>query len=102
MINVFSGMGTICNMGAEIGATTSVFPYNHRMQDYLKATDRSGNVPVFYGTGVASVVPAFFAGCLFNLSILLAKSAHCKSIYFMFLGNRVKFHADCLLRRQFA
>ena len=26
-----TGMGTICNMGAEIGATTSMFPYNHRM-----------------------------------------------------------------------
>ncbi|CAG5121765.1 unnamed protein product [Candidula unifasciata] len=37
-----TGMGTICNMGAEIGATTSVFPYNHRMQDYLKATSREG------------------------------------------------------------
>ncbi|XP_050391748.1 aconitate hydratase, mitochondrial [Patella vulgata] len=36
-----TGMGTICNMGAEIGATTSVFPYNHRMQDYLKATSRA-------------------------------------------------------------
>lgn len=36
-----TGMGTICNMGAEIGATTSVFPYNYRMQDYLKATNRS-------------------------------------------------------------
>ncbi|XP_069123750.1 LOW QUALITY PROTEIN: aconitate hydratase, mitochondrial-like [Argopecten irradians] len=35
-----TGMGTICNMGAEIGATTSVFPYNHRMQDYLRATNR--------------------------------------------------------------
>ena len=34
-------MATICNMGAEIGATTSVFPYNHRMHDYLKATGRS-------------------------------------------------------------
>ena len=34
-------MGTICNMGAEIGATTSVFPFNNRMKDYLKATDRS-------------------------------------------------------------
>jgi hypothetical protein len=33
-------MGTICNMGAEIGATTSVFPYNSRMADYLAATDR--------------------------------------------------------------
>ncbi len=36
------GMGTICNMGAEIGATTSVFPYNKRMAEYLKATKRGG------------------------------------------------------------
>mmetsp|Transcript_1327 Transcript_1327/g.1993 ORF Transcript_1327/g.1993 Transcript_1327/m.1993 type:complete len:779 (-) Transcript_1327:39-2375(-) len=35
-----TGMGTICNMGAEIGATTSVFPYNERMGDYLRATSR--------------------------------------------------------------
>ncbi|XP_039251950.2 aconitate hydratase, mitochondrial-like [Styela clava] len=35
-----TGMGTICNMGAEIGATTSVFPFNSRMRDYLVATDR--------------------------------------------------------------
>jgi aconitate hydratase len=35
-----TGMGTICNMGAEIGATTSMFPYNQRMGDYLKATGR--------------------------------------------------------------
>lgn len=34
-------MGTICNMGAEIGATTSLFPFNHRMADYLKATLRA-------------------------------------------------------------
>eukprot|EP00057_Strongylocentrotus_purpuratus_P016024 XP_011670498.1 PREDICTED: aconitate hydratase, mitochondrial [Strongylocentrotus purpuratus] len=34
-------MGTICNMGAEIGATTSMFPFNSRMRDYLVATDRS-------------------------------------------------------------
>ena len=33
-------MGTICNMGAEIGATTSVFPFNGRMADYLVATER--------------------------------------------------------------
>jgi len=37
-----TGMGTICNMGAEIGATTSVFPFNGRMADYLVATERSG------------------------------------------------------------
>lgn len=35
-----TGMATICNMGAEIGATTSLFPYNFRMKDYLKATGR--------------------------------------------------------------
>ncbi|RNA19498.1 Aconitate mitochondrial [Brachionus plicatilis] len=35
-----TGMGTICNMGAEIGATTSVFPFNKRMADYLTATGR--------------------------------------------------------------
>uniref|UniRef100_A0A8C9WGZ4 Aconitate hydratase, mitochondrial n=1 Tax=Scleropages formosus TaxID=113540 RepID=A0A8C9WGZ4_SCLFO len=35
-----TGMGTICNMGAEIGATTSVFPYNHRMKTYLEKTGR--------------------------------------------------------------
>merc|ERR1712168_696334 len=37
-----TGMATICNMGAEIGATTSIFPFNSRMADYLKATERSG------------------------------------------------------------
>merc|ERR1711976_438523 len=37
-----TGMGTICNMGAEIGATTSVFPFNDSMADYLKATERDG------------------------------------------------------------
>jgi aconitate hydratase len=36
-----TGQGTICNMGAEIGATTSIFPYNPRMAAYLKATKRA-------------------------------------------------------------
>lgn len=36
-----TGMGTICNMGAEIGATTSVFPYNESMRRYLIATKRN-------------------------------------------------------------
>lgn len=35
-----TGMGTICNMGAEIGATTSVFPYNDSMAKYLQSTGR--------------------------------------------------------------
>lgn len=42
MFPSFLGMGTICNMGAEIGATTSVFPYNERMGEYLRATKRDG------------------------------------------------------------
>eukprot|EP01100_Stratorugosa_tubuloviscum_P000036 TRINITY_DN100_c2_g1_i1.p1 TRINITY_DN100_c2_g1~~TRINITY_DN100_c2_g1_i1.p1 ORF type:complete len:788 (-),score=442.52 TRINITY_DN100_c2_g1_i1:104-2434(-) len=36
-----TGMGTICNMGAEVGATTSVFPFNERMANYLISTGRS-------------------------------------------------------------
>lgn len=35
-----TGKGTICNMGAEIGATTSTFPYDQSMAMYLKATGR--------------------------------------------------------------
>ncbi|XP_030066216.1 aconitate hydratase, mitochondrial isoform X2 [Microcaecilia unicolor] len=35
-----TGMATICNMGAEIGATTSIFPYNERMKKYLTKTGR--------------------------------------------------------------
>ncbi|PCJ84317.1 MAG: aconitate hydratase [Flavobacteriales bacterium] len=35
-----TGKGTICNMGAEIGATTSVFGYDESMSIYLKGTDR--------------------------------------------------------------
>ncbi|MEM9983664.1 MAG: aconitate hydratase [Bacteroidota bacterium] len=36
-----TGKGTICNMGAEIGATTSIFAYDESMSRYLKATKRS-------------------------------------------------------------
>jgi len=35
-----TGKGTIGNMGAELGATTSVFPFDSRMATYLRATDR--------------------------------------------------------------
>jgi aconitate hydratase len=35
-----TGKGTICNMGAEIGATTSLFPFDANMAAYLKATRR--------------------------------------------------------------
>jgi len=36
-----TGKGTICNMGAEIGATTSIFGYGEKMAEYLRGTDRA-------------------------------------------------------------
>ena len=36
-----TGKGTICNMGAELGATCSVFPFDERMDIYLRSTARS-------------------------------------------------------------
>jgi len=36
-----TGKGTICNMGAEIGATTSTFGYDDSMRRYLRATERA-------------------------------------------------------------
>lgn len=36
-----TGKATICNMGAELGATCSVFPYDEKMANYLKATGRA-------------------------------------------------------------
>lgn len=35
-----TGKGTICNMGAEVGATTSIFPYDDKAGEYLAATGR--------------------------------------------------------------
>ncbi len=41
-----TGKATITNMGAELGATTSIFPYDDRMAAYLKATGRAALVPI--------------------------------------------------------
>ena len=41
-----TGKATIANMGAELGATGSLFPYDSSMSDYLKATHRADLVPV--------------------------------------------------------
>ena len=41
-----TGKATITNMGAELGATTSMFPYDERMAKYLKATGRGNLVPL--------------------------------------------------------
>jgi aconitate hydratase len=37
-----TGKATVTNMGAELGATTSIFAYDDNMGDYLRATDREG------------------------------------------------------------
>ncbi|PWG05093.1 aconitate hydratase [Polaribacter aquimarinus] len=55
-----TGKGTICNMGAEIGATTSTFGYDDSMERYLRATDRddvadAANEVKDYLTGDAEV-----------------------------------------------
>jgi len=55
-----TGKGTICNMGAEIGATTSTFGYDESMERYLRATDRedvadAANQVKDYLTGDAEV-----------------------------------------------
>lgn len=36
----YTGLATVANMGAEVGATTSTFPYTPNMQAYLHATAR--------------------------------------------------------------
>jgi aconitate hydratase len=55
-----TGKGTICNMGAEIGATTSTFGYDESMDRYLRATNRAdvadaANEVAAYLTGDAEV-----------------------------------------------
>jgi len=55
-----TGKGTICNMGAEIGATTSTFGYDESMERYLRATNRNevadeANKIAAYLTGDAEV-----------------------------------------------
>ncbi len=41
-----TGKATICNMGAELGATTSLFPYDREMKDFLEAANRSDAIEV--------------------------------------------------------
>jgi len=55
-----TGKGTICNMGAEIGATTSIFGYDEKSEAYLRGTDRGdvadlANTIKDYLTGDAEV-----------------------------------------------
>jgi aconitate hydratase len=56
-----TGKGTICNMGAELGATTSVFPFDERMATYLRATGR---------TKIAELAEAHAAGLTADAAVL--------------------------------
>ena len=55
-------MATICNMGAEIGATTSLFPFNSRMSSYLRATSRGGGCVLCGGCSL-SFISGLFVLC---------------------------------------
>ncbi|KAL2133136.1 hypothetical protein VTI74DRAFT_2831 [Chaetomium olivicolor] len=59
-----TGMATACNMGAEVGATTSIFPYTEASARYLKATRReqaAKNAALFQSfPGAGSAEDAFF------------------------------------------
>ncbi|KAJ3304365.1 aconitate hydratase [Kappamyces sp. JEL0829] len=53
-----TGMATICNMGAEVGATTSVFPYTSAMQRYLHATRRKSDADASDAAHAAGLLSA--------------------------------------------
>ncbi|AEO63502.1 72fcf49a-8a85-4409-8e0e-8307676399a0 [Thermothielavioides terrestris] len=61
-----TGMATVCNMGAEVGATTSIFPYTEASARYLKATRReqaarnAALLQSFPGAGAGASEDAFF------------------------------------------
>ena len=50
-------------MGAEIGATTSLFPFNNRMSTYLRATGRGGEWGVAFLEGLGGGVAWVVKGC---------------------------------------
>jgi aconitate hydratase len=62
-----TGKATVCNMGAEIGATTSVFQYDENMSAYLRATGRSA---------IADAADAIRADLRADESVLADPSAH--------------------------
>ena len=48
-----TGKATITNMGAELGATGDIFPYDERMATYLRATNRRGELADLAGISTA-------------------------------------------------
>ncbi|KAL8785342.1 MAG: hypothetical protein Q9213_003407 [Squamulea squamosa] len=57
-----TGMATVCNMGAEVGATTSLFPFSGSMVPYLEATHRgsiaTAAATIASGTGTSNLLRA--------------------------------------------
>lgn len=62
-----TGKATICNMGAEVGATTSLFPYDEKIAAYLRATGRSE---------VADLADGIAAECLTADAAVLENPEH--------------------------
>jgi aconitase A len=84
-----TGMATICNMGAEIGATTSVFPYNHRMASYLKVQGKVICLESFLARAIMYEWPSWlgFDSCLGRSSHDHASAVHVFSSFFIMTGN---------------
>jgi aconitate hydratase len=56
-----TGKATICNMGAEIGATCSLFPFDDKIAKYLRATGREANAALLdHDDGIAADPGRFF------------------------------------------
>ena len=97
-----TGKATICNMGAEVGATTSLFPFNLNMATYLRATGRDDVAE--WATAVSDYLEAdmdvqaqpdsfYDRVIVINLSwwnrISMARSRGCGNAYFEF-ATKVK------------
>src|SRR5271156_365017 len=74
-----TGMATICNMGAEVGATTSIFPFTASMIPYLQATGRGAMIDAAKGIAYHSRISNFLKAdddvrydkeIIINLSVL--------------------------------
>ena len=89
-----TGKGTICNMGAEIGATTSTFGYDDSMERYLRATDRAdvadaANKIKEYLTGDAEVYanPEKYFDQVIEINLIRIKSIIKWTIYSRFSNS---------------
>lgn len=69
-----TGMATICNMGAEVGATTSIFPFSENHIPYLKATGRSSIIDAVKGIAYGNDQYNFLrpdAGCDYDEQVTI-------------------------------